>query len=133
MHTTTRRQFVAATTAGAAGVAAAPRAAATAGSHPGLFTEAARDLPLDAEAEVIVCGAGPAGVSAAVAAARAGAKVRLFEAHGALGGVWTSSLLGYLLDFDKPGFNQELVRRLRQRDAVCGEGMNGLSYQPEEM
>ena len=33
-----------------------------------------------------------------------------------------------MLDFDKPGFNVELVRRLRERDAI-----NGLSYQPEEM
>jgi hypothetical protein len=90
-------------------------------------------LPVNAEADVIVCGAGPAGVTAAISAARAGAKVRLFEAHGALGGVWTSSLLGYLLDFDKPGFNVELVRRLRERGAINGDGMNGLSYQPEEM
>ncbi len=27
----------------------------------------------------------------------------------------------------------ELVRRLRERDAINGGGMNGLSYQPEEM
>ena len=133
MQMTTRRQFVTVTTVAAAGAAAAPAAAGAADARDGSFTEAARDLPLDTGAEVIVCGAGPAGVSAAVAAARTGARVRLFEAHGALGGVWTNSLLGYLLDFDKPGFNQELVRRLRERDAVCGEGMNGLSYQPEEM
>jgi hypothetical protein len=99
----------------------------------GMFHDPARDLPLNSDADVIVCGAGPAGVTAAITAARAGAKVRLFETHGALGGVWTSSLLGYLLDFDKPGFNQELVRRLRERDAINGTGMNGLSYQPEEM
>lgn len=97
------------------------------------FEESARPLPLNTDSDVIVCGAGPAGITAAITAARAGAKVRLFETHGALGGVWTSSLLGYLLDFDKPGFNQELVRRLRERDAIHGEGMNGLSYQPEEM
>lgn len=100
---------------------------------PHHFAEPARDLPVNHDADVIVCGAGPAGVTAAITAARAGAKVRLFEAHGALGGVWTSSLLGYLLDFDKPGFNQEVVRRLRERAAINGEGMNGLSYQPEEM
>lgn len=100
---------------------------------PGLYHEEARDLPLNTDADVIVCGAGPAGVTAAISAARAGAKVQLFEAHGSLGGVWTSSLLGYLLDFDKPGFNQELVRRLRERDAIHGEGVNGVSYQPEEM
>jgi FAD dependent oxidoreductase len=98
-----------------------------------LFHEVARDLPLNTDADVIVCGAGPAGVTAAITAARAGAKVHLFELHGSLGGVWTSSLLGYLLDFDKPGFNVELVRRLRERDAINGGGMNGLSYQPEEM
>lgn len=97
------------------------------------FREPARELPVNTAAEVIVCGAGPAGVTAAISAARAGARVQLFEAHGALGGVWTSSLLGYLLDFDKPGFNAELVRRLRERDAITGDGMNGLAYQPEEM
>lgn len=133
MSGTTRRRFVAGTVAGAAGVAAVARAADTADARPGVCTEAARDVPLAADVDVIVCGAGPAGVTAAITAARTGARVRLFEAHGALGGVWTNSLLGYLLDFDKPGFNQELVRRLRERDAINGEGMNGLSYQPEEM
>jgi len=99
----------------------------------GRFTEPARDIPLRTDADVIVCGAGPAGVTAAITAARAGAKVQLFETHGALGGVWTSSLLCYLLDFNKPGFNVELVRRLRERDAIHGEGMNGIAYHPEEM
>jgi hypothetical protein len=128
-----RRRFLTATAAGATGVAAVGRASDRGSADMGLCSEAAREVPLTADADVIVCGAGPAGVTAAIAAARAGAKVRLFEAHGALGGVWTNSLLGYLLDFDKPGFNQELVRRLRERDAINGEGMNGLSYQPEEM
>jgi hypothetical protein len=128
-----RRRFLAATAAGAGGAAAVGLAAESGADKPGLVTEAAREVPLVADADVIVCGAGPAGVTAAIAAARAGARVRLFEAHGAIGGVWTNSLLGYLLDFDKPGFNQELVRRLRERDAINGEGMNGLSYQPEEM
>ena len=43
------------------------------------------------------------------------------------------ALLGYLLDFDKPGFNLELVRLLREREAIHGQGMNALSYHPEEM
>src|SRR5687768_6103995 len=66
---------------------------------PGQFAEPARDLPLVEDADVIVCGAGPAGVTAAITAARAGAKVRLFEWRGCLGGVWTAGLLGYFLDF----------------------------------
>ncbi len=89
---------------------------------------------MKADADVIVCGAGPAGIAAAITLQHAlGQQFACFEAHGSLGGVWTSSLLGYLLDFDKPGFNVELVRRLRERDAIQGEGMNGLTYQPEEM
>jgi hypothetical protein len=57
----------------------------------------------------------------------------LFELHGSLGGVWTSSLLGYLLDFNKPGFNQELLRGLRERGAIPPVGEDGLCYHPEEM
>ena len=129
---TDRRLFLKASIAGALGAPVIAQGEAPLNAA-GRFHEGARDLPVNTDADVIVCGAGPAGVSAAISAARAGARVRLFETHGSLGGVWTSSLLGYLLDFDKPGFNVELVRRLRERDAINGEGMNGLSYQPEEM
>jgi len=129
---TDRRLFLKTSLASALGAPLISQAQAQTAA-PGMYHEAARDLPINTDADVIVCGAGPAGVTAAISASRAGAKVRLFELHGSLGGVWTSSLLGYLLDFDKPGFNVELVRRLRERDAINGGGMNGLSYQPEEM
>jgi flavin-dependent dehydrogenase len=72
----------------AAGALAAPAAAR--GNDEGVsdgFREPARTLPVAADADVVVCGAGPAGVAAAITAARAGARVRLFETHGALGGV----------------------------------------------
>ena len=35
--------------------------------------------------------------------------------RGCVGGVWTAGLLGYLLDFNKPGFAQELARKLDER------------------
>ena len=44
--------------------------------------EAARDTPVLGECDVLVVGGGSAGVSAAVAAARAGAKVILAERYG---------------------------------------------------
>lgn len=97
------------------------------------FHEPARDLPLVQDADVIVCGAGPAGVTAAITAARAGARVRLFEWRGCLGGVWTAGLLGYLLDFDKPGFAKELTRRLDERDARRGTSQKSICYEPEGM
>ena len=132
MSNTTRRQFFT-SLAAVSGALSANASSEKSESISAGFEEASMRLPLHSDADVIVCGAGPAGVTAAITAARAGSKVRLFETHGSLGGVWTSSLLGYLLDFDKPGFNQELVGRLRERDAINGDGMNGLSYQPEEM
>ena len=99
----------------------------------GQFHEEARDLPLVEDADVIVCGAGPAGIAAAITAARAGAKVRVFEWRGCLGGVWTAGLLGYLLDFDKPGFNQELLKRLDERDMRRGTSLKSICYEPEGM
>lgn len=70
-------------------------------SSRGTFAEPARQLPVDDWADVIVAGGGPAGVAAAVNAARTGRKVRLFELQGCLGGVWTAGLLTYIFDFDK--------------------------------
>lgn len=55
--------------------------------------EPARDTPVAAESDVVVCGGGPAGVAAAVAAARTGASVTLAERYGFLGGMATSGLV----------------------------------------
>jgi hypothetical protein len=129
-----RRHFLQAALAGSA---VAPTgvmgAQAAAGTGSGMFGEPARDIPLVEDADVIVCGAGPAGVTAAITAARAGARVRLFEWRGCLGGVWTAGLLGYFLDFDKPGFAQELRTRLAQRDAKAGQSAKSFSYDPEAL
>lgn len=50
-----------------------------------------RSLPVECEVDVFVAGGGPAGVAAAVAAARGGAKVFLAEATGAFGGAATAA------------------------------------------
>lgn len=113
--------------AGAAAVQAAPA------ESVGSFREPTRDLPLRADADVIVCGGGPAGVAAALTAARAGARVRLLEVHGCLGGIWTAGLLTWIFDFDKPGLTRELSRTLDQRGARRGTSQNNFVYEPEEM
>lgn len=52
-----------------------------------------RDLHVDRNCDVLIAGGGPAGCSAALAAARLGADVVLLEATGALGGMGTSGLV----------------------------------------
>lgn len=126
-----RRHFL---TAALAGSAASPANLVAAEAKAGQFYERARDIPLAEDADVIVCGAGPAGVAAAITAARAGAKVRLFEWRGCLGGVWTAGLLGYFLDFNKPGFAKELREKLDARDARAkSKSTSRFCYDPEAL
>lgn len=60
--------------------------------------EPAREIPVRAEVDVLVVGAGPAGIMAAQAAAAEGVKVMLLESRGYLGGNLTIGLpvLGFL-------------------------------------
>ena len=51
------------------------------------------EIPVRSECDILVVGAGPAGMGAALMAARKGAKVTLVEYGGKLGGMWTLGLL----------------------------------------
>ncbi len=55
--------------------------------------EAARDIPVFAETDVLVVGGGPAGTAAAISAGRLGAEVMLVERYNHLGGLSTGGLV----------------------------------------
>jgi hypothetical protein len=55
------------------------------------LTEPARQTPVFGEYDVVVLGGGPAGISAAVSAARAGRSTLLVERYGFLGGMGTAA------------------------------------------
>ena len=57
------------------------------------ITEPSRQVPVVAETEVLVLGGGPAGIAAATAAARSGAKTMLLERYGFLGGMGTAAMV----------------------------------------
>lgn len=85
-----------------------------------------REVPLYGSYDVAVLGGGPAGVCAAVAAARRGAKTILIESHASLGGMATGALVGPLMTvYDREGNSltvgglyREIVERLKKYDAV---------------
>lgn len=64
------------------------------------ITESEREVEVYADVDVLVIGGGPAGVSAAIAAARAGATTMLVEHHGFLGGMWTAGMVLTLAGFN---------------------------------
>uniref|UniRef100_UPI003593632C FAD-dependent oxidoreductase n=1 Tax=Persicitalea sp. TaxID=3100273 RepID=UPI003593632C len=97
--------------------------------------EAARDLSIVGEYDVIVAGAGPAGVSAAIEAGRTGAKTLLIETHGCLGGVWTAGYLTWILDNkNKPGLVQEIMQKLQSKpNAATIPSGSTFSFDAEDM
>jgi len=60
-------------------------------SPPRTLTEPSRQTPVFGEFDVLVLGGGPAGITAAAAAARAGQRTLLIERYGFLGGMGTAA------------------------------------------
>jgi ribulose 1,5-bisphosphate synthetase/thiazole synthase len=90
-----------------------------AGVVGGKVVQPQREIPMLGETDVLVVGGGPAGVAAAIAARRAGAKVTLVERYGHMGGLWTGGLvlliLGHIVKGDKQvcqGIGEEMMQRL---------------------
>lgn len=90
--------------------------------------EPGRNLPISGQADVIVCGAGPAGVAAAVAAAGCGVSVILLESSTMPGGIMTSGMMPNVIDAaNKGGFLQKMLHFLHANEAAG----NYNSYVPE--
>ncbi|MHC4642338.1 MAG: FAD-dependent oxidoreductase [Planctomycetota bacterium] len=84
-----------------------------------------RQLPVLTETDVLVVGGGSAGIVAAIAARRAGAKVTIVERYGHFGGLWTGGLvlliLGHIAKGPKQvcqGIGEEIMRRLEKIDGA---------------
>lgn len=96
--------------------------------------EAQRHIPIAGRSQVLVCGAGPAGIGAAIAAARAGASVQLIETSGCLGGVWTAGMLTKIIDGgNKTGVMREILAEMAKRGSSVAKDSKGAIYDPELM
>ena len=91
-----------------------------------------QQLDVHADYDVIVAGAGPAGICAAVAAAREGANVALVERYGIVGGNLTAGYVGPILGMVGRGtMRDELVRLLGVPDNDM-IGITGKAHDIEE-
>jgi len=81
--------------------------------------EPERKTPVVAEADLLVCGGGIAGVSAALCAARNGVdKVMLLEKYGFLGGLVTTSLVITTPPLNN-GINEEFGKKLKEKSVYA--------------
>lgn len=89
-----------------------------------------RTVDVVEDVDVVVCGGGPAGLAAAVSAARDGAKTLLVERYGFLGGNFTAASVGTICglylntgsgyDFAVTGFAREVAERLQKAGSAMG-------------
>lgn len=108
-------------------------------------TEPRREIPVVAQADVIVAGGGPGGLPAAIAAARHGARVVLIERYGFLGGLATAGLVAPILGHTASrshtpiveGLLKEITERMHALDGAlpwadaCQEW--GVRFDPEAL
>ncbi len=90
--------------------------------------EPARETPVVRDVDVVVVGGGPAGLCAAIAAARCGAQTVLVERFGYLGGTATASLMACINGFRNQvepdatqtvrGIAEEIVLSLKEIDGL---------------
>jgi ribulose 1,5-bisphosphate synthetase/thiazole synthase len=93
-----------------------------------------RELSVLDTTDVLVVGGGSAGVVAAIAARRAGAKVTLVERYGHFGGLWTGGLvlliLGHIVKGGKQvcqGIGEEIMRRLDKLEGAIIDRKPGVN------
>ncbi len=97
------------------------------------YVEPARQIPIAAETDVLVVGSGPAGFSAAINAARQGAKVVLIEAAGAAGGISTIGMMSHFTGSVKSRFYEELLARMAQRNEGALKGVRSVTIDTEQL
>lgn len=97
------------------------------------YEEPAKKLPVAAECDVLVAGSGPAGFSAAINAARQGAKTILVENADAVGGIATVGMMSHFTGSVKSKFYAELLGRMTERVRGAHNEVPAITIDTEQM
>ena len=92
------------------------------------YHEPSRDIPIVRDVDVLIVGGGPAGLAAAIAAGRNGARTLLIEQFGYLGGTATASLMANINAFraQKDPQSTQTVRGVAEEIILHLKALNGL-------
>jgi len=92
---------------------------------PGANLTYTATVPVVADVDVLVVGGGPAGIAAALASARNGARTMLVEKNGYLGGNLTAGLVGPCMTSYSLDGEQQLIRGIFEELVLKMEAMGG--------
>ena len=101
-----------------------------------------KEIPVKYHADIVVVGAGPAGIAAAVTASRKGAEVLLLESMALPGGLSTAGRVPVLMPYSdgtrilSGGFGNEVIERMKARREEISPGdpsNSSPAIQPENL
>ena len=86
-----------------------------------MYREPSREIPVTENTGVVVLGSGPAGIGAALAAARNGARVVLVEQCGDVGGVATIGLMSHWVGTVNSALYREIIAASKDNHNGCDD------------
>lgn len=97
------------------------------------YEENEREIPISYQVDVLVCGSGPAGIAAALAASRSGTRTMIIESMGDVGGISTSGLMSHWTGRANSPIYHEILKKSAEKNE--GELKNQLTVtiDPEKL